>query len=203
MLSKSNEAWRRFALLVRVFTAALVFLTLVIGFAPSATADSFTYSYVGNAYSQFGGTFACPPVCGITGSFTVAAALFPGAKFYFSPLSFSFTDGKTVLTPSDVTRSDFSFVTDGFGHIVGWGIELLNPYGEMFLSTNPRPCFDCIPVDGSFNPNIGHAEILNSPGTWTASSTVPEPSSLVMLCSGLLGLVGMRRRVSKKCAEVE
>ena len=132
--------------------------------------NSVTYSYTGMAYNQFGGTFACPPVCGIKGSFTVAAPLPPNQNFYFTPISFSFTDGLTVFTAANVTTSAFGVVTDSAGNIVGWNMEWLTPNGEMFSGTNPPGCVGCSVIDGSFNPSA-FAEILGSPGTWTISLT--------------------------------
>jgi len=130
-----------------------------------------TYSYTGHAYNQFGGTFACPPVCGITGSFTVAAPLSPNQTFFsFTPLSFSFTDGLTTFTPLSVTGSVFQVVTNSFGQIIGWNMDWLTPGDEMFSSTNPPGCVGCRVVDGSFMP-LGFAEIDNTPGNWSVSTS--------------------------------
>jgi hypothetical protein len=106
--------------LLRVFSVALVLSILLMGFAPKALADSgTTYNYVGNTYNTFYGASTCPPLCGITGSFTVAAPLTPDANYYFTPLSYSFTDGLTTYTPLDVTSSDFGVVTNSLGQIIG------------------------------------------------------------------------------------
>jgi YVTN family beta-propeller protein len=134
-----------------------------------------TYSYVGNAYNQFGGTFACPPVCGIKGSFTVATPLAPNANYYFTPLSFSFTDGLTTFTPSNVTASGFGVVTDSLSQITGWNMGWQVPGDDVFSSTNPPGCVGCRVVDGSFTSQsptpLGFAEINNTPGTWTQSTS--------------------------------
>src|SRR5271156_2093081 len=108
-------------------------VALAFGFIPhSVSAQKTTYRYTGNNYNQFGGTFACPPVCGITGSFTVAAPLAANANYYFTPLSFSFTDGLTTFTPANVTGSAFGVVTNSFGQIIGWNMDWLTPGDEMF-----------------------------------------------------------------------
>jgi hypothetical protein len=197
MSSNSNEINNQFASLFRWVPVALLLSVLAIGFAPLAIADSFTYSYVGNAYNQFGGTFVCPPVCGITGSFTVAAPLTPNANYYFTPLSFSFTDGLTVFAPSSVTKSDFGVVTNSLGQIVGWNMDWQIPTDEMFSGTNPPGCVGCRVVDGSFDPNIAFAEISDSPGTWTMSTSAPEPSSLLLLTMGLMATVGSSLKMKK------
>jgi hypothetical protein len=104
-----------------MFSGVMIFLVLSMGFVPTAMA-SVTYSYVGNAYNQSGGTFTCPPVCHISGSFTVAAPLTP-MRIIISPLSFSFTDGLTTFTPSNVTASAFGVVTDSHSQIIGWNMN--------------------------------------------------------------------------------
>jgi YVTN family beta-propeller protein len=129
-----------------------------------------TYTYVGNAYNQFGGAFACPPVCRIKGSFTVAAPLAANANYYFTPLYFSFTDGLTTFTPSNVTGSAFGVVTDSSSQIIGWNMDWLAPGDDMFSGTNPPGCVGCRVVDGSFGPSA-FGEINNSPGTWTSSTS--------------------------------
>jgi YVTN family beta-propeller protein len=149
----------------------LIFLVLSLGLVPTAQA-SVTYSYVGHTYNQSGGTFTCPLVCGITGSFTVAAPLAPNANYYFNPLSFSFTDGLTTFTPSNVIGSAFGVVTNSLGQIIGWNMNWLTAGDQMFSGTNPPGCIGCSVVDGSFSPSA-FAEILNSPGTWTGPSTGP------------------------------
>jgi hypothetical protein len=165
MLSQANEIRNRSTHPLHLFSGVLIFLALSMGFVPTAMA-SVTYSYVGHTYNQSGGTFTCPPVCGISGSFTVAAPLTPDAKYYFTPLSFSFTDGLTTFTPSNVTGSAFGVVTNSLGQIIGWNMNWLTPGDEMFSGTNPPGCVGCSVIDGSFSPS-SFAEILNSPGTWT------------------------------------
>jgi YVTN family beta-propeller protein len=150
-----------------------------------ASAQRTTYSYVGNAYNQFGGTFACPPVCGIKGSFTVAAPLAADANYYFSPSYFSFTDGITTFTPSNVTASAFGVVTNSFGQIIGWNMDWLTPGDEMFSGTNPPGCVGCSVVDGSFNPSA-FAELPNSPGTWTVSTSMGPFAYVPSLDEGIV-----------------
>ena len=151
-----------------------------------ASGQRTTYSYVSKAYNQFGGTFACPPVCSIKGSFTVAAPLAANANYNFTPLYFSFTDGLTTFTPSSATGFAFGVVTDSFGQIIGWNMDWLTPGDEMFSGTNPPGCVGCSVIDGSFNPNIGYAEILNSPGTWTASTSMGPFAYVPSLSEGIV-----------------
>jgi hypothetical protein len=160
MIRKFNEA--------QVLILALVFATVFGLDVQPASAQTTTYSYTGNAYNQFGGTFTCPPVCGIRGSFTVAAPLPPTSNFSFTPISFSFTDGLTTFTPANTTNPAFDVVTDSSGNIVSWNMQWLSPNDAMFSGTNPPGCVGCRVVDGSFNPNA-FAERDNAPGIWTST----------------------------------
>jgi hypothetical protein len=163
-------------------------------FAPSSKADT-TYSYVGNPFNQFAPTESCPPHCRITGSFTASTPLLPSSSYFISPLSFSFTDGSVTFTQDNVTSSAFGFITDAQGLITGWNLNWFNANNvAMFSGTGtsvicPVGCSntDVILTLGSFV-----AGEQNDPGTWTMTTTgVPEPSSLSLLCFGMLGLVAL------------
>src|SRR5271154_1873836 len=106
----------------RIIPAALFSLLLTFCMAASVKADT-TYTYTGNAFDTFFGDSTCGSLCDITGSFTVAAPLTPDANYYFTPLSFSFTDGITTFTQSDVTMADFGVVTNSLSQIVGWNMD--------------------------------------------------------------------------------
>jgi len=54
-------------------------------FAGSAQADTITYTYIGNPFTVFSGVDACPPVCNISGSFTLASPC-AAQKFHLAPI---------------------------------------------------------------------------------------------------------------------
>jgi hypothetical protein len=124
------------ALLLRVM---FVMSALVIGFAPQASADV-TYTYTGNPFTVFGGSYQCPPICRVTGSFTVSTALpantyvslfpaltpFPGGVV--SPISFSFTDGLNTFSTNSIPPFNVGnwVATDAQGHITAWMLAFHN-----------------------------------------------------------------------------
>jgi hypothetical protein len=52
---------------------------------------------------------------------------------------------------------------------------------------------DFVFTNGAIGPNGGGTDFVFSPKT-TSASTVPEPGSMILLGSGLLGLVGYGRK---------
>ncbi len=108
-------------------------------FAVSGASGAATYVFVSANFDQSVGT-SCPPVCHITGSFTVAQPLAPnlmqdvGGSGAFKPLSFTFTDGVTTITQLNATSSGFAVHTDANGKITQWGMYMSGPGGGAGIS---------------------------------------------------------------------
>jgi len=193
-----------------VFSVGLLgWLSLML---PASLRADTVYSYAGNSFTQFGGTDTCTPVCGITGNFTLAAPLPDSDTVWYptllSTLSYDFTDGSNVWTNLNSTISQFSVETNAAGTIDEWDIIMTNTSGASLYTASVPYAFSV--YNGVFNEEVGYSPngevgIFDSTssgstsyadngsdpgGTWTAT-TVPEPSSFLLLGTGLLGLLAL------------
>jgi hypothetical protein len=170
-----------------------------------ALADE-VYTYTGNAMGTTfvpGGGYTATNM--ITGSFTTASPL--GANLALADISFlsySFTDGDQTMTNLNSVEylpPDFEIGTDASGNIISWNITLNIPSTLDFINTSNSSD----PLIGvQDNGQVGIEAILGAvgnsgtPGTWTksevAATATPEPSSFMMLGTGLLGAFGLARR---------
>jgi hypothetical protein len=170
---------------------------LVMGlclFAASARADTI-YTYTGNPFTVFSGLDACPPVCNISGSFTLASPLAANLPFEaITPAAFSFTDGSVTVTEG----GRFEVATDSGGNISFWEIALGSgqPFGPGVCTSldtvrDPvgTPQDNSLSVSCSIEAFIGTALVNSNPGSWS-SSAVPEPGTLILVGIGLLGIAG-------------
>jgi hypothetical protein len=213
MLSSSRRTDCQYTLFVGLLVAA------VLAFPPFARADS-TYLYTGQPYnpnppSGCGGTYTsvCSSI-GVSGSITLVSPLGDDLNdALVTPQAFSFSGGTNafLLTQSSPLPLEFfQFSTDANGNITYWGIELANNSGPnsgclsgasfICLGTynNPNGQGDYSAYDYNWGtPDEVYGGGTNFvAGTWTLVAT-PEPSSIFLLCSGLLGVLGVRRAIGK------
>jgi hypothetical protein len=163
-----------------ILLACLLFL---LGLAPLTNADT-TYTYTGNPFTIFQGSYACPPQCSISGSFTV-----PGPppvnlsgipvqnQFNVTLVAYSFTDGNVTATNANSCPDFFTISTDGFGNITSWVIRLFTPSlnspcasgglltGVQILSENDATGIIDITIEAPAAVNF--AAIPQDPGTWS------------------------------------
>ena len=196
-------------------TILVPFLGFFLMLAVPAFADT-TYTYTGNPFDSFSGNYSCGSECAISGSFTVgnplasnpSLAVLEGENSILAtgfPISssqvesFSFTDGNTTFNQNNsyFPNSAILIGTDSNGMINDWTVFLqFGPYTNYLYTTN-TPGRDISSNQVGYYPytSLGTAFNNDNPGTWSVTDT-PEPSSLLMLSTGLIGLGFIRRRIA-------
>ena len=154
------------------------FYALVAAAALAATfahADTLTFSSTGTTF-----TFALP-------SSPVPTFFTPGDGFAVYGVTASGPSGTQTI---DVAFYDNpgSFINGGFGY-AGFGGLDFSSGPQVFTGTEAHPTF----LTGVFNL-IDTSTGAQTTLTITGDSTVPEPSSLALLGTGILGLAGAALR---------
>jgi len=158
-----------------------------------------TYTYTGNDFMAVAGPYTTADY--ISGFFTYATLPgdFNGA---INPISYSFSDGVETLDNENSFIVLFDVVTSSTGAITGWYIDLgLDP--DSYLWTWDNPSLSPWAEDGSQlenAPSNGGGLNDNDPGSWAASSSVPEPSSAVLMPVALLAMACVARKRVRRMA---
>lgn len=147
------------------------------------------YTYTGNDFTTAVSPYTTSDR--ITGSVTLTAAL--GADSSIATptarlVSYSFSDGVQTVTNTTpgVDLATLYLATNADAAISNWNIAILVPNGGADQTCSMG--VNCGVFGTTFDTaDSGHAYNQDDPGIWTISS-VPEPSSLVLLGTGLLGL---------------
>lgn len=166
--------------------------------------DSFAdtvYTFTGSPFTDvFGPTYTTSDF--IRGTLITKDPLPIGISFFNPPSlpgSFSFTDGHMTIDQDNTTGSLFYFFVLPDGQIENWVFVLNVAGGSMGECYAPGPnnlLSKCIPgtfdftVD--FDPYSGGGS--SNQGEWTVAQSVPEPASVVLLLSGMLGLFRVGRK---------
>ncbi len=191
---------------------------LVLAALPSISLADTIYTYQGNlftaiGYTRVGGGSGLPYTTDdfVSGTFTVSTPLGDSRPFrQLKPIAFSFSDGVDTLTSNDsFFNLMFEIGTDATGAISRWNIvmesvKIPSPgyYGivteNAVLGGNPLitdyGLAPTTPVPGIYDV---YGVNGNDPGTWIMNEptpSTPEPGSIVLLGSGMVGLVAMIKR---------
>jgi PEP-CTERM motif len=183
--------------------AALV--ALLAAFSLPLLADTFTYTYTPKGpFTSSDGSALGNSLLGdsLSGSFTVAASLGDNFNSNSTPLtilSYSFTDGQQTITQANGGEPFFEILTNGTGNIFIWDVAVTSTN----FTTNLQ--FQTATVEGGdgVSPAFGGRDIaFNSVlGSWSVTDnsssppppSVPEPGSLMLVGTGLLGAFGTLR----------
>lgn len=149
--------------------------------------------------------------------------VFPGTGVPtgYTTLDFTMSDGVTTLSSSSAQMSQFVvWSVDSNGLPSEWWVELYGPLpsplvdgglstrfysvsqtgyaGEMSWQYTYHSTGNWL-TGGPWNEQTGVATGQNNPGTWSRtevpSGAVPEPGIILLLASGLLGVIGLSKKI--------
>ena len=196
---------------MRFFPLAAILLVCIV--SPAAKADT-VYTYTGQPFTFINQPHK--PGDRVTGSFTMADPLPSNlTDATIEPVAFSFTDGVNTFSSSlldyygNPLSGDFlSFFTDAQGNITRYAVFLNYTFSPgdppSYLEMKNDPLIDGR-VEGMGDeagielPSIDIASSNFVAGAFTTqeavpSSVTPEPSSIALLGTGVVGVVGLLRK---------
>ena len=171
---------------------------------PTAASADTVYTYTGNNFNVVHGSdFTTSDR--VSGYFVLPTPVPANSGFSDPPANtpiYNFTNGVETLTNQTAQDATFQFSTDAQGNISQWFILIDSTHGSLATSNygadisldEDNGTYD--PTGGGTSANLQYGQIDADPGTWTTSTSAPtpEPSSLLLLSTGLLGVAGTLAR---------
>ena len=178
---------------------ASMFFAIVFGTLPSTASALAIYHYEGLPFYRLGQLHRAGDR--VTGELTFDEPLAPNlvsANLKLTLTDFHFNDGRFTYGTGNIGEVTLS--TDEHGAIVGPFLVSMGEFGGITVAINQygvvaeyQPGGPCVP--GICDRSPARAE----PGQW---SQVPEPTSALLLMSGLVALASRSRRASGHAAGI-
>jgi hypothetical protein len=165
----------------------IAILMMAVGAQRVSATTITTYTYTGNDFTSASAPYTTGD--SVQGSFTIATLGDNLAFGQITPLSFSFSDGVTTYDQTGATVVDFYVETGATGALVNWLIDLTDLGSDRSIEVG-RYSEDY--GDGEWVGGFATVVAANGePGVW---GTVPEPSTFVLIPTGLLALALLARK---------
>jgi hypothetical protein len=162
-------------------------------FAGAASADS-VWTYSGNSTNKYSQNPFAAPTANPCGCALQASITFDSANQFEA---WSFTAGNLTLTNLNSTLSGFLGPEQpGWGLPSYWYLDATGLGGQTIITKWGGSIDEALDQGG--NLSVG-----SNPGFWTDPVATPEPSTLLMLGAGLLGLLARQRMAAKRSRNPE